>query len=124
MLAWKLKSQRSLNAVVSLLETIASGPDVATCVDHGACRTRRDLKLVAALADHSSESVRSGGACAALRKRNSEKIAAFLNDSSERVVLESVRAVHDVPAFARFTRSTGRVDLDSFPERGDSSTRC
>jgi quinoprotein glucose dehydrogenase len=55
------------------------------------------LERLAALAVHPSASVRLA-AVVALRKRQSDKIAKFLEDDTEAVVMEAVRAIHDLPA--------------------------
>jgi quinoprotein glucose dehydrogenase len=56
----------------------------------------RDNEKLLKLKSHSSDSVRLA-AVVALRKNANPIISQFLSDSSPRVVLEAVRAIHDVP---------------------------
>ncbi len=60
---------------------------LAGIVDEGSLRS---------LAGHAHPSVRLAAALA-LRHKRSAMIAAFLNDTDERIVLEAARAIHDLP---------------------------
>ncbi len=95
--AWRIQSTAALPAAATLLE---SNHDQDPMLRHAAVMTlssQKDLESVAKLSKHASESVRVA-AVVALRKRNSAKLAEFLEDTSERVVLEAARAINDVPA--------------------------
>jgi quinoprotein glucose dehydrogenase len=96
MTAWRLKSGAAFNAVVGLLESNRDQDPMLRHASIMALTGLEDLGQIAQLSTHASESVRVA-AVVALRKRSSDKVATFLDDSSERVVLESVRAIHDVP---------------------------
>ncbi len=96
MAAWRLKSNAALNAVVSLLEKNHDQDPMLRHASIMALSGHEDLQQIAQLSTHASESVRVA-AVVALRKQNSEKVGQFLSDTSERVVLEAARAIHDVP---------------------------
>ncbi len=96
MAAWRLKSSAAWNAVVSLLESNRDQDPMLRHASIMALSGMDDLDQLAKLSTHASESVRVA-AVVALRKRTSDKVAQFLTDTSERVVLETARAIHDVP---------------------------
>ena len=96
MAAWRLKSSAALPAVVRLLEANRDQDPMIRHASIMALAGQADLETVAKLSAHASESVRIA-AVVALRKRSSEKMVRFLEDASERIVLEAARAIHDVP---------------------------
>jgi quinoprotein glucose dehydrogenase len=93
--AGKLQISSAMAHVIPMLE---KNSDADPMLRHAGIMTmvgQRKVQDVVALSKHASQSVRLA-AVVALRKRNAVEVAEFLNDQSERVCLEAVRAVHDV----------------------------
>ncbi|MFN9911867.1 MAG: HEAT repeat domain-containing protein, partial [Pirellulaceae bacterium] len=83
-----------------VIEMLERNPDLDPLLRHAGIKAlvgQPSLERLAALAVHPSASVRLA-AVVALRKRQSDKIAKFLEDDTEAVVMEAVRAIHDLPA--------------------------
>ncbi|MDZ4848856.1 MAG: PVC-type heme-binding CxxCH protein [Pirellulaceae bacterium] len=97
MAAWRLHLDAALPATIALLEKNKDQDPILRHASIMAMTGIQDLDKIANLSTHPSESVRVA-AVVALRKRNSDKLTVFLDDSSERVRLEATRALHDVPA--------------------------
>lgn len=99
----------ALDAVVALLE---SNGNEDSYLRYAGIRALEGIGSADTLLDHSSEEVRLA-AVVALRRQSSPKVAQFLADPSERVVLEAARAIHDdfsieeaLPALARLIVTT------------------
>ncbi|MCO8121440.1 HEAT repeat domain-containing protein [Stieleria sp. TO1_6] len=92
----RLQDDQSIDKVIE----IAGGPDA----DDPAIRHAASMYLsraakperITELANHKDDQARLL-AVIALRRLNSELVAAFLNDSNRQVVLEAARAIHDQP---------------------------
>lgn len=108
----KLEARAAFDALVALLEeTGGRDPHLRHAVALALARIG-DAEALAGLADHPSVDVRVG-AVVALRRLRSPEVAAFIDDSSERVVVEAARAIHDdesipdaLPALARLLEAT------------------
>jgi quinoprotein glucose dehydrogenase len=102
--ALSLGKLRHSPAVPALFEMLAANDDSDAVLRHGGvmgllgCAQSEEL---AARASDPSVAVRFG-ALLALRRQGSERIAAFLKDSNEEVVLEAARGIHDVPILGAF----------------------
>ena len=86
-------------ASAALFTALAENNDRDPILRHGCVMglTRcASAEQLAAKASDPSSAVRTG-ALLALRRQHSGKIAAYLNDQDESVLLEAVRAVHDAP---------------------------
>ncbi len=86
-------------AVEPLLQMLAENNDKDPILRHGAVmglKTCATAQQLAAKAGDRSVAVRIG-ALLALRRQQSPEIAVFLKDADEGVVLETARAIHDVP---------------------------
>lgn len=80
-------------------EILAANADEDPVLRHGgimAMAGMRSIQSLADLANHPSPSVRLA-AVVALRRLESPTVVRFLNDGNELIVLEAVRAIHDLP---------------------------
>jgi len=92
----KLKHTDSLE---SIIKRLADNQDQDVFLRHGlvlALNKISTLESLQSLSTHNSRSVRLA-AVLALRKRQAPEIKVFLNDEDDYVVLEAVRAIHDLP---------------------------
>lgn len=87
------------DAIPAIVNRLAQNADEDLALRHacimGLAGSAKDKTLVE-LAKHESPSVRIA-AVVALRRHNSAEVAAFLNDTEPKVVVEAARAIHDLP---------------------------
>lgn len=113
-------------AVPSLVNMLARNNDADAFIRHAAVSGLAgigDEATIQALIHHPSNAVRVG-AVVALRRLKSPAIAAFLEDESERVVLEAARAIHDdfgipaaMPALAGILNTTPHGENEALMRR-------
>ncbi len=92
--AGRLGLSDSLDIVCMMLNANADNDPIIRHAGIMAFAGQRDLSSVVKLQRHDSEYVRLA-AVVALRKRDDARVGEFLNDASQRVVLEAARAIHD-----------------------------
>ncbi len=112
----RMSLEGALPNVIAMLESNKDADPILRHAGIMAMAGVNNLESIASLSSHSSESVRLA-AVVALRKRNSDRVADFLEDRSERVVLEAARAIHDVPALhGKLEALARKADLPSNSE--------
>ncbi len=96
MAAGKLQIATAMTNVTAMLVENSDADPMLRHAGIMAMVGQQNVQDVVTLSKHPSASVRLA-AVVALRKRQATEVANFLNDPSEQVCLEAVRAVHDVP---------------------------